>query len=161
MIFTLLGESAKAYAYPELVSVETSSFIRHIIQSIYSATGLDNVQSAQIVYMIGWWGHISCVLFFTAYLPTSKHAHLIWAPVNFFYQSGEPKGALSYIDIENASVWGSANVQHFEWPSLLDGLACIECGRCTIQCPANVTDKVLNPKEIMTDLKHALMDKNT
>ena len=44
MIFTLIGESAKMYAYPSLgISIESSSFIRYAIQSLYVALGWDNI----------------------------------------------------------------------------------------------------------------------
>jgi Fe-S oxidoreductase len=94
------------------------------------------------------------------YVPTSKHGHLIFAPVNYFLITDTPKGALSRLNLEDENaVWGANKIQDFPFPSLLDGLACIECGRCQVQCPANRTGKVLNPKSIIVELKHALMDK--
>ena len=33
---------------------------------------------------------------------------------------------------------------------------CTECGRCTSSCPANITGKLLSPREIILDLKHEL-----
>ena len=160
MIFTLIGESAKMFAHPELnIDVTHLSPVRTFIQGLYTSANLTDQATANVIYMIGWWGHIACVLAFAAFVPSSKHSHLIWGPVNFFIQPDTPKGAIPFLDTENAPVWGAANVQHFEWTSLVDSLACIECGRCTIQCPANRTDKPLNPKKIMTDLKHAVMEK--
>lgn len=159
MLFTLIGEPAKMFAYPNLlIDASHSSFIRAYVQDLYLNFGWSDVAVAKFIYLLGWWGHISSILFFAAFVPNSKHAHLIWAPVNFFFASDRPKGALSHLDVENATVWGASNTQHFAWTTLLDGLACIECGRCTIECPASRTGKVLNPKEIMKDIKHAVMD---
>ena len=36
---------------------------------------------------------------------------------------------------------------------LLDAEACMRCGRCTAACPARNTDKPLDPKKIIQDLK--------
>lgn len=153
MLFTLLGEPAKIIAK----NLDHGTPIREAIASLYTSWGVD-ADSASILYLIGWWGHILTVLAFMAYVPGSKHAHLIWAPANFWFKKDNPKGEIPFLDTENAAVWGAANVHEFTWKNHLDGLSCIECGRCTIECPANRTGKVLNPKEIMTGLKHSLME---
>ncbi len=131
--------------------------IRLAVANMLSAWGV-NPANAGYWYIGGWWTHILTVFAFMAFVPNSKHAHLIWAPVNFWFEKETPKGQLSFLDTENAKVWGAANVQDFTWKDHMNGLSCIECGRCTIECPANRTGKVLNPKSIMTDLKHALME---
>ncbi|RME92704.1 MAG: (Fe-S)-binding protein [Candidatus Hydrogenedentota bacterium] len=154
MFFTLIGEGAKTlYANHEVISP-----IRTGVGSLLASLGL-TAENAKPIYLLGWWGHIITVFTFMIYVPRSKHAHLIWAPVNFYFTSNEPRGAIPFLDTENAAVWGATNVQDFTWDRLLDGLACIECGRCTIVCPANSTGKLLNPKQIMVDLKHAVMEK--
>jgi Fe-S oxidoreductase len=38
----------------------------------------------------------------------------------------------------------------------LQAYSCVECGRCTEHCPANLTNKVLNPKKIALGLRHYL-----
>ena len=40
---------------------------------------------------------------------------------------------------------------------MLDSYTCTECGRCTAACPANLTGKVLSPKQVIVDIRH-LMD---
>jgi Fe-S oxidoreductase len=131
--------------------------IRLAVAKMLGSWGI-NPANAGYWYIGGWWTHILTVFAFMAFVPNSKHAHLIWAPVNFWFEKETPKGQLSFLDTENAKVWGAANVQDFTWKDHMNGLSCIECGRCTIECPANRTGKVLNPKGIMTDLKHALME---
>jgi Fe-S oxidoreductase len=39
----------------------------------------------------------------------------------------------------------------------LDTLACVECGRCTQVCPANLADKPLDPKLIVTKMRDVQM----
>lgn len=157
MISTLIGEGAKAVSATYSAS-SNQSFIATGIAAILGVSG----SSADLLYQIMWWVHIGTVFAFMLYVPTSKHSHLIFAPINFFFATDTPKGALSKMDLEDESedaIWGVTNVQDFPWPNLLDGMACIECGRCQVQCPANRTGKVLNPKAIIVDLKHALLEK--
>lgn len=163
MISTLLGEGAKVVS--DTYSIKTGSVngegyaIAVLIGNLWKAIGVEG-HSADIAYRVMWWAHILTVFVFMLYVPTSKHAHLIFAPVNYFLVTDTPKGALSKLNLEDENaLWGANKIQDFPFPSLLDGLACIECGRCQVQCPANRTGKVLNPKSIIVEMKHALMDK--
>ena len=42
-----------------------------------------------------WWAHISIVLFFLAYLPYSKHLHLLASPFSVFFSRLDPPGRLA------------------------------------------------------------------
>lgn len=42
------------------------------------------------------------------------------------------------------------------WKNLLDAYTCTECGRCTAQCPANLTGKKLSPRTIMMKTRDRL-----
>jgi Fe-S oxidoreductase/nitrate reductase gamma subunit len=157
MITTLLGEGARSVA-SNYYNAE-SDIISSSIGKVWSLLSVD-FDRADSAFIIMWWGHILTVFAFMLYVPTSKHGHLIFAPMNYFFATDTPKGALSKLNLEDENdVWGSNRIEDFPWPNLLDGLSCIECGRCQVQCPANRTGKVLNPKMIIADLKHALMDK--
>ncbi len=162
MITTLFGEGAKVIS--QTYSIKNGALregfpIAVFISHIWSALGVGGA-SGDIVFKIFWWAHILTVFTFMLYVPTSKHAHLIFAPVNYFLVTDTPKGALSKPNLEDENaLYGANKVQDFPFPNLLDGLACIECGRCQVECPANRTGKVLNPKSIIVELKHALMEK--
>ena len=100
-----------------------------------------------------WWVHLGIILGFAIYIPFSKHMHMIAAPLNAFFRSLEPRGALASMDLENAERFGAGRVQDFTWKQLLDGFACAVCGRCTDVCPANLTGKMLSPMHIVENLK--------
>ena len=100
-----------------------------------------------------WWIHLAIILGFAIYIPFSKHMHMVAAPLNAFFRSLEPRGALASIDLENTERFGAGRVQDFTWKQLLDGYACAVCGRCTDVCPANITGKVLSPMHIVENLK--------
>ena len=109
-----------------------------------------------------WWLHIATVYTFMIYVPISKHSHLIFAPINYFLARRRPFGQMNLMDFESEEgVFGASNVRELHWSSLLDSLSCIECGRCTIECPANRTGKPLDPKKIMVDVKHSLIENMT
>ena len=40
--------------------------------------------------------------------------------------------------------FGAKDVGDLTWKNLLDAYSCTECGRCTDQCPANLTGKKLS-----------------
>ena len=51
---------------------------------------------------------------------------------------------------------GAKDVQDLSWKNLMDAYTCTECGRCTDQCPANITGKKLSPRKIMMDVRDRL-----
>ncbi len=157
MVSTLIGEGAKSIS-STFAEHSNQSFIAAGLGNSFSLMGLSS-EGADLLFKAMWWGHILTVFTFMLYVPTSKHGHLIYAPMNYFFATDTPRGQLSKINLEDENaIWGSNKVQDFPWPSLMDGLSCIECGRCQVQCPANRTGKVLNPKSIIVELKHALME---
>jgi Fe-S oxidoreductase len=54
------------------------------------------------------------------------------------------------------SRFGAKDVQDLTWVNLLNAYSCTECGRCTQQCPANITGKKLSPRKIMMDTRDRL-----
>ena len=109
--------------------------------------------AADVLHGVFWWVHLAIILGFAIYIPYSKHMHMIAAPLNAFFRSLEPRGALPSMDLETAERFGAGRVQDFTWKQLLDGFACAVCGRCTDACPANQTGKVLSPMHIVENLK--------
>ena len=49
--------------------------------------------------------------------------------------------------------FGAKDVGDLTWKNLLDAYSCTECGRCTDQCPANLTGKKLSPRKVMMDTR--------
>ena len=112
--------------------------------------------AAEIGFVAFYWIHILLVLGLLIYIPHSKHFHVFTSPVNVYLKGDAPKGRLPTIEnIEEAEHFGASKVEQFTWKDILDGYACTECGRCTNACPANLTDKPLDPKKIIVDLRLA------
>src|SRR5690606_33070028 len=57
---------------------------------------------------------------------------------------------------EDAESFGVGKTEDFSWKQLLDGQTCVECGRCTEQCPATQTGKPLDPRLIMKHIKSSI-----
>ncbi len=134
-----------------------------------------------IIERSAWWIHIIGILIFLNYLYFSKHLHILLAFPNTFYANLKPKGELNNLEAVTKEVmlmmdpnadpfaapaegeeenepakFGASDVQDLNWVQLLNAYTCTECGRCTSQCPANLTGKKLSPRKIMMDTRDRL-----
>lgn len=131
------------------------------VVSVHIASIFPDSGSAFVFGEIGWWLHILFVLGFLNYLPYSKHFHILSSVPNVFLARTEPPAILKPInfDEEGLEKFGATDVEDFTWKTVLDGYSCTECGRCTASCPANITGKVLSPKEIMMKIRQRSEEK--
>ncbi len=125
-----------------------------------------------------WWLHITGILLFLNYLYYSKHLHILLAFPNTFFANLDTKGKFennktvkkevelildpnidSYATVESGSEpskFGASDVLDLNWVQLMNSYTCTECGRCTSECPANQTGKLLSPRKIMMDTRDRL-----
>jgi len=114
--------------------------------------------AAGAIFATAWWVHVVTVLAFAAYLPQSKHLHIVTTLPNVFFRSERPRGALRFVDrIEEQETFGAATLRDLSWKQHLDGYTCTECGRCSDNCPALATGKALDPQKIVLDLRDLLL----
>ncbi|MFH1220687.1 MAG: (Fe-S)-binding protein [Candidatus Eisenbacteria bacterium] len=153
MATNLLAEGAliRLGGLPTVSAAFVGKYVARIFESSSEA-------SVNQIYIAVWWLHISIVLSFLVYLPHSKHFHIVLAPFNVLLRNLGPYGALTKVNIEGAETFGAAKPYDFRWKSLLDLLACAECGRCQDHCPAHATEKPLSPKRLILDLKDAFVE---
>jgi Fe-S oxidoreductase len=127
---------------------------------------------------VGFWTHSVLVLSFLNLLPHSKHFHVITAIPNVFFKNLEPRGRLEPMaenveklmeKMEAASALpdmtmadlGVAKVEHLSWKKILDFYTCTECGRCSDNCPAHRTGKILSPKHLTLALRDHMYEHET
>ena len=121
--------------------------------------GVSSTEGWEILSKTFWWAHCLVLFSFMMFLPSSKHQHFIWVWPNMFLRSLTARGRLKSLEFdENAESFGIGKVKDFSWKQLLDGITCVECGRCTEQCPATTTGKPLDPRLIMKHLKVAVAE---
>jgi Fe-S oxidoreductase len=107
-----------------------------------------------------WLFHVVLVYGLLLCLPFTKLRHFIIAPINLYFRNLKPRGRLAPIkDFENAETFGVSQVEQYSWKQLLDMASCLECGRCTINCPTVNTGKSLNPKFLVISQREHLLDK--
>ena len=136
MVTFLVGQGAKAAAEAEPVA---GSPVGNLIGSWLG--GLSE-SGAESLYLAMWWVHMVTVLFFLAYLPYSKHLHLLASPFNVFTASLDRGGMPLPSE-------GAARLEDFTWRDLYNGLSCAECGRCDRVCPAFASAEVLSPQDLI------------
>ena len=129
-----------------------------------------------LIAKIGFWTHSTLVLVFLNILPHSKHFHIITAIPNVFFKDLTPRGrlkpvaeggmeglmakmekAMEHADPREADI-GIGKIEHLSWKAVLDFYTCTECGRCSDNCPAHKTGKVLSPKHLTLALRDHMYD---
>ncbi len=106
------------------------------------------------------YAHLAVAFGFLAYVPTSKHFHILGAPFNAVLQQLEDEQKMDEMDLEaeldfeGGETYGWNKVADLAWTDRLNLLTCIECGRCQEACPAYATGKLLNPRDFIVDLKY-------
>lgn len=138
-----------------------------------------SVQSLVLIERTAWWLHIAGILFFLNYLYYSKHLHILLAFPNTYFGKLDAMGKLKNLDAVTKEVmlmmdpsadpyaspaedvpdpekFGASDVTDLNWVQLLNAYTCTECGRCTSECPANITGRKLSPRKIMMDTRDRL-----
>ncbi|MEM7550686.1 MAG: (Fe-S)-binding protein [Bacteroidota bacterium] len=145
---------------------------------IFSATliplfeGFNN-SSLVVVERVAWWIHILGIFAFAVYVTYSKHLHIALAFPNTYFSNLLAKGKMKNMDEVTTEVksmlglssgdtqappaeiarFGAKDINDLSWKNLMDAYSCTECGRCTSECPANLTGKKLSPRKIMMDTR--------
>ncbi|HRJ30628.1 MAG TPA: 4Fe-4S dicluster domain-containing protein [Cyclobacteriaceae bacterium] len=149
--------------YTATGSLFFSSFLMPVFENL--ETG-----SLIVIERFAWWFHIVGILGFALYVTYSKHLHIFMAFPNTYYARLEPKGQIhnmpvvtqevkSMLGLAEASTptepgrFGAKDVNDLARINLIAAFACTECGRCTSECPANLTGKKLSPRKIMMDTR--------
>jgi Fe-S oxidoreductase/nitrate reductase gamma subunit len=127
---------------------EVWSFVGYPLSTLFST------ESASEWHRVFWVGHVAAFLAFLVVLPTTKLRHMLTSPVNLFLAPRQrPKGAMrempNLLETEDIETIGASVVADLTWKQLFDTDACTICGRCTSVCPANLTGKPLDPREIV------------
>jgi heterodisulfide reductase subunit C/nitrate reductase gamma subunit len=134
-----------------------------------------------LLHDISWWVHIILVLIFLNELPYSKHFHVVMSIPNVYFSNIENLGKMENmssvtkevklmmdpnadpyatppVDTPPPESFGAKDVTDLNWVQLMNAYSCTECGRCTSECPANQTGKLLSPRKIMMDTRQRIKE---
>lgn len=158
---------------PEHYTATGSLFFSSLLIPLFE--GLDT-STLIFIERAAWWFHIIGILGFAVYITYSKHLHIFMAFPNTYYGTITPKGQMKNMDAvtnevnmmlgiqpeggapapqtpEEIGSFGAKDINDLTWKNIMDAYACTECGRCTSECPANITGKKLSPRKIMMDTR--------
>ena len=151
-------------------SVLGTLFFSNLLQPLFEgfSTG-----ALVLIERFAWWFHIVGILAFAVYVTYSKHLHIFLAFPNTWFSNLKPKGEMQNmpevtnevkmmlgLPVENSSQpsaeigrFGAKDINDLSWINILNAYSCTECGRCSSECPANLTGKKLSPRKIMMDVR--------
>jgi len=170
----------KSYTYPNLESVIIYALLITVTLTFYLYEGAaialkpNHAYSAfigkEIASWLGtvgegtvkvtWWLHILNVFAFVLYVPRSKYQHMFFGPINIATRNYRSSGYIKplEIDLEKSEKFGVVQPTDLSWRDIMDGFACIDCGRCDDYCPANRSGKPLSPKNLILKLKKFMLN---
>ncbi len=160
MVTDVMVNSFEFYLHPEAEAFQNAevSFLAYGFSELWGELNM-SVGTAEAFNTFFWYNHLVDFLGFLCFLPYSKHSHVLTVVPQILFRRQEPTGVLQPIkDIEEAESFGAGKLSDFNWKQLLDPFSCTECGRCTEVCPANITGKLLSPKQYIVDVRHMLDD---
>lgn len=115
---------------------------------------------SDFAYKSVWWFHAFWVLTFFAVLPRMRIRHILIAIFTTAGKSEVPLGKLRTVsmeEVERTGQVGTSVASDLSRWQLMSLDACMECGRCTEVCPAWNVGKVLNPKEVVQEVRGAML----
>jgi Fe-S oxidoreductase/nitrate reductase gamma subunit len=101
-----------------------------------------------------WVSHSVLFAAFLVILPVTKLRHMFTSPANLYLSARDrPKGAMrempNLLEADDIESIGVSVATDLTWKQIFDTDACTVCGRCTSVCPANITGKPLDPREMV------------
>lgn len=108
----------------------------------------------QHIHLGSYFAHELIFFSFLCLLPFGKHFHVITSLPNVFL-SKLKKGTIKPVkwgirdeDLDALDSLGVKKFEDFTWKQMLDFYSCVDCGRCSDNCPANAAGRPLSPRFI-------------
>ena len=98
--------------------------------------------------------HELIFFFFLCFLPLGKHFHVITSLFNVYFMKLD-RGTVKPVrwgvaddKLDDLPSFGVKVAEDFTWKHILDFYSCVDCGRCSDNCPANAAGRPLSPRFI-------------
>ena len=108
----------------------------------------------QFVHSASYFVHDVTFFTFLCFLPLGKHFHVVTSLFNVFLmrvRRGNIKPVrygISNEQLDELDTFGVKKLEDFTWRHILDFYSCVDCGRCSDNCPANAVGRPLSPRFI-------------
>ena len=123
-------------------------------------SGIGSTRAVSALQHVGFWWHASFVLIFLNILPYTKHFHVLTVMPNVFAYDPRPNALRKVEDlegkVEREESLGINRLTDLTYSHILDLYTCTECGRCSDNCPAYITGKMLSPKHLTLAIRDHL-----
>lgn len=137
--------------------------VTYLLESMPHALDRESAVEADALFANGplwttvnWWLHAAAILGFLVLIPNSKHLHLVLSPFTTWLRGFE-LAPLKPLDFENEE-FGAETLADLGKFTALAAFTCVECGRCMDNCPANLTGKALDPKQLILGVRKGLLE---
>ena len=111
-------------------------------------------QALQSLHLSAYLLHELIFFFFLCFLPLGKHFHVITSLFNVYFMKLD-KGTVKPVRwgvadeaLDDLPSFGAKVAEDFTWKHVLDFYSCVDCGRCSDNCPANAAGRPLSPRFI-------------
>ena len=146
---------------------EVVSFVGYGLALLFGAVGLPTTEAAlsanytatenlafnaETLHWLSWWSHSLLALFFIAWIPYAKPFHMLSSFANVVVRDKKAGARLPNVPAD-LDATNAESIDDFTWKELLDQDACTKCGRCSSVCPAKASDRPLDPRDVILDLK--------
>lgn len=133
--------------------------VGHLVAKIIFATGISE-SVLFTIYKGTWLFHMINTMAFIASVGHTKFFHIIALPLNALLTPARRGAVLEAMNFEDetAETFGLGKASELTAKQRMDTISCVECGRCTQACPANLAGRPLDPKKIITKTRDALAE---
>ncbi|MFU8867096.1 4Fe-4S dicluster domain-containing protein, partial [Natronococcus sp.] len=108
--------------------------------------------NAETFHWLAWWSHSLIAFFFIAWIPYAKPFHMLSSFANVVTRDEKAGKRLPNVPAD-LDATNAESIEDFTWKEMLDQDACTKCGRCSAVCPAKASDRPLDPRNVILDLK--------
>ena len=140
-----------------------SSGLVALMIALLMVTYMNGVQVDPLLPRSNWWVHALLIVCFPPLILRSKHFHLLIGPITVFFRTlslGEfvplELDEETLMESEEEVALGLETVADLPWKMRMDFLSCVECRRCTDNCPAATCDQELQPRAFILAGRAAL-----
>ncbi len=124
-----------------------------------------SISFLQSVHTTSYFIHDLIFFFFLCFLPFGKHFHVLTSIFNVFFMKLDRgvvkpvRYGISEEELDNLEYFGIKYFEDFTWKHMLDFYTCVDCGRCSDNCPANFVGRPLSPRFLTIKSREYMFDR--